>query len=76
MVNLVIDDTGVTEGQKIDNMEEILGKLQTCGILAVNQNESKYSNFKRSKSTMWGSFQLFQPTRILLVWLPVFLCAL
>ena len=52
MVNLVIDDTGVTEGQKIDNMEEILGKLQTCGILAVNQNESKYSNFKRSKSTM------------------------
>ena len=49
MVNLVIDDTGVTEGQKIDNMEEILGKLQTCGILAVNQNESRDSNFKRSK---------------------------
>ena len=49
MVNLVIDDTGVTEGQKIDNMEEILGKLQTCGILAVNQNESRDSSFKRSK---------------------------
>ena len=50
MAYLAIDDTGITEGQKIDKMEEILGKLQTCGILAVNQLESKDSNFKRSKA--------------------------
>ena len=50
MAYLAIDDTGITEGQKIDKMDEILGKLQTCGILAVNQLESKDSNFKRSKA--------------------------
>ena len=37
MVYLSIEDTGVSESQKIDKMEEILGKLKTCGILAVNQ---------------------------------------
>ena len=52
MVYLAIDDTGITEGQKIDKMEEILGKLQTCGILAVYQLESKDSNLKDQKPTM------------------------
>jgi hypothetical protein len=37
MVYLAIEDTIATPLQKIEKMEEILGKLKTCGILAVNQ---------------------------------------
>ena len=51
MVFLAINDTGVTESQKIDKMEEILGKLKTCGILAANQLASKESLSKKHVGT-------------------------
>ena len=49
MVYLSIEDTGVSESQKIDKMEEILGKLKTCGILAVNQLVNKDSQSKKQE---------------------------
>ena len=37
MIYLAMDDVTATPKDKIDKMNEILGKLKTCGILAVNQ---------------------------------------
>ena len=63
MVYLSIDDPGISEMEKIDKMENILCKLKTCGILAVNQLASKdnYKRNEKSKSNYVGKNSA-QPT--------------
>ena len=41
MVYLAIENVAASPSDKIDKIEEILGKLKTCGILAVNQLVNK-----------------------------------
>ena len=48
MVYLSIEDASATPLSKIKKMEEILGKLKTCGILAVNQLVSKENDVLKS----------------------------
>ena len=50
MVYLAIEDATATPSSKIEKMEEILSKLKTCGILAVNQLISKESPATKSSS--------------------------
>ena len=49
-VFLAIETTDATPKDKIDKMQEILGKLKTCGILAVNQIGSRDTPNKPEKS--------------------------
>ena len=53
MVYLAIEKVSASPSDKIDKIEEILGKLKTCGILAVNQlinKEPVISKQERSRS--------------------------
>ena len=49
MVYLAIEDADATPQDKIDKMQEILGKLKTCGILAVNQLVNKDPPLQRTE---------------------------
>ena len=51
IVYLVMEDVAATPKEKIDKMQEILGKLKNCGILAVNQLVNKDSYTPRQEKS-------------------------
>ena len=55
MVYLAIEDAAATPMSKIEKMEEILGKLKTCGILAVNQLVTKENSAPKSVKNQTAS---------------------
>ena len=61
MVYLAIEDASATPLSKIEKMEEILGKLKTCGILAVNQLVSKDITAAKTTTTSQKSVATRNP---------------
>ena len=60
MIYLSIDEVTATHQDKIDKIQEILGKLKNCGILAVNElvddaSSNKSNTAPRSKDNNGGS---------------------
>ena len=60
-IYLAIENVSATPEDKIDKIKEILGKLKTCGILAVNQLVSKESSVVRTERAKNNSLSTRNP---------------